>query len=405
MHLLKTVTLLLATLFTAAAPATAQIDRESSVVVDYQHLRHASIAEIQTWTSQGYRLSNFEIANPPPALTLNCSLVRNTGVYSASWLFYYDKTRTELWNLVGQHNARIVDLERYDDAGQEKFAALLFVNTGAQAKSWHCFFDVPQGSVYSTVNGVGDRIIDLEPVTVNGQQRYHVVSIANSGADYKDWWVYTNTSAAAMQNHVAQYGSRIYDFELENLIPGTTCCVLVRDNIKSLTLWGQYYGVGYDEDTQNGGRIVGLGKQGITGYVVTMLDNMNPFTATGIGCAGTNGPTLHNALGSAFTGGQVTYRVSNLRPWAPAFICYGLTSQTMSLAPLGAPGCWGYVNPIATELRFANGNGVAADTLALPPNPGLAGLPLLTQMLALDPGINSLGVVASNRLRTMVRHW
>jgi hypothetical protein len=58
---------------------TAQVDRESNVLVDYEHLRHASLADVQSWSAQGYRISNFEISNPA-TMELNVSMVRNTGV-------------------------------------------------------------------------------------------------------------------------------------------------------------------------------------------------------------------------------------------------------------------------------------------------------------------------------------
>lgn len=403
MNITKLTACLLATLVTTVLPA--QIDRESAALVDYQHLRHATIADIQVWTAQGYRLSNFEINQAQPELQLDCSLVRNTGVYATGWLFYHDKTRAELLTLCSQNNARIVDLERFTDNGQERLSALLFVNTGAQQKAWHWFTSIPQGSVYTTVNNAGDRIIDIEPYQENGQQLYHVISIANSGQDQKPWWVFTNTTSTYVQNHIAQFGSRIYDYELENVLPGSACCVLVQDNLKSLTLWGNFYGSGFDDDVENGGRIISLGRQAITGRVITMLNNQNPFTSTGIACAGTMGMTLHTGEGTAITGTQVVYRGQNLRPWAPAFIAYGFAPQSLSLTPMGAPGCWGYLVPVATELRFANGSGIATDTLNIPTNASLAGLPLLTQFLASDPGNNALGMQTSRRLQTLIRHW
>lgn len=384
---------------------TAQIDRESAALVDYQHLRHATLAEIQAWSAQGYRLSNFEIHTTQPELQLDCSLVRNTGVYAAGWLFYHDKTRAELLNLCSQNNARIVDLERYLDNGEERLSALLFVNSGAQQKAWHWFTSVPQGSVYSTVNNIGDRIIDIEPYQENGQQYYHVISIPNSGPDHKPWWVYTNTTSTNVQNHIAQFGSRVYDYELESILPASACCVLVQDDLKSLTLWGNFYGSGFADDVENGGRVIGLGRQGLSGRVVTMLNNKNPFTSSGIACAGTMGMTSHTGEGTALTGTQVVYRGLNLRPWAPTFMVYGFAPQSLSLTLMGAPGCWGYLVPVATELRFANGSGIATDTLNIPANPSLAGLPLLTQILASDPGNNPLGMQTSRRLQTLIRHW
>ncbi len=117
------------------------------------------------------------------------------------------------------------------------------------------------------------------------------------------------------------------------------------------------------------------------------------------------GMTSHTGEGTALTGTQVVYRGLNLRPWAPTFMVYGFAPQSLSLTLMGAPGCWGDLVPVATELRFANGSGIATDTLNIPANPSLAGLPLLTQILASDPGNNPLGMQTSRRLQTLIRHW
>jgi len=398
---------LLTTLFAAAAACLlpAQIDRESDERVDYHHLRNATLAEMQSYSAQGYRLSTFELNQLPPNLTMHCSMVRNTGVYSAGWYFFLDKTRAELLALCNQHNARIVDLERYLDNGQEKLAALLFVNSGAQQKAWSWHTNLAPGSIWSTLSGLGRRAIDIEPYTENGQQRYHVVSIANTGNDYRPWWVYTNATSSDVQGYLAQHDARLYDYELENVLTGRACALLVRDALPSLTLWGNGYFAGFDDDVENGGRVVGLGWQSLGARVITLLDNLDPFTASGFACSGTQGPTLQSASGNALTGTAVTFRCENLRPWAPTFLVYGLQSQTLSLANFGAPFCYGLVVPMATETRFANGSGVASDTLTIPNSASFAGLPLTTQFLALDPGNNALGLQASRRLRTRIRHW
>lgn len=388
-----------------AAAASAQVDRETSTLVDYRHLRQATLAEVQTWAAQGYRMSNFEVAAFGGSFTVNCSMVRNTGAYAAGWLFYHDKTGAELSALCSSHDARIVDLERYELNGQPTFAALLFVNSGQQQKAWSWHTGIPEGSIWTTMSGMGHRPIDIEPYSYNGQRYYHVVSIANTGSDNKAWWVYTDVTLAQVQGFMSQHDARLYDFEQLSVLPPSYACVLVRDDVRSITLWSQGYPIGFHTDLDHGGRVVGLAWQGLGSRAITLIDNMNPFATEGIGCVGTNGLTIHRGEGDAFTGTSVTYRTLNLRPWAPTFAVYGTNAMALPLAGMGAPGCTGYLSPIATELRFSNGSGIASDTIALPANPAFAGLELLSQMLALDPGANALGLTASNRLRTHIRHW
>lgn len=392
----------LALAFTASL--TAQIDRESNAPVDYQHLRHASLTDIQSWSAQGYRMSNFEISNPG-LMELNVSMVRNTGVYAAGWYFYFDKTVAELQSICTNNNRRIVDLERYEIGGVEKFAALLFTNSGQQQKTWHWFTGIPMGSVNTTVGGIGDRVIDLEPYLENGNTFFHAITIANTGADQKAWWVYTNTTVSGVQGYMAQHNARLYDFEMWSIIPYACACVLVQDDITSLTLWGEYYGSGFNEDDERGGRVVVQANQSITGHVITLLDNESPFYTWGVGCPGTNGVSSHTASGNAMTGTQITYRTNNLWPWTIAVLCYGDSLVNGPLAAIGAPGCTAYTLPFATTTHFANGSGVATGTLNVPQNPSLQGASLKTQFAAFDPPLNDLGMQFSNALVTSIRHW
>lgn len=394
-------------LLSAAALATgasAQVDRDQSARVNYQHLRAASLNDIQTWSAQGYRIGNFELFNNSPT-TLNVSLVRNTGVYQATWSYHYGQTRSQVVSLINNQNLRIVDLERYEVNGEERLAVLMFENTGQQYKNWFWHSSLQQGSVYSTVAGVGKRIIDLEPYYENGMWRYHSVSIANSGGDYKDWWVYTDTDPSFVQGHIAQHGSRVYDYERQSIIPSSAACVLVRDDVRSITLWNQYYGASFDADDEYGGRVVDLENASISSYAITLIDNKNPFLKVGFGSWGTQGLTVHDGQGDAFVGTQVTYTAQNLRPWAPSAIHYGLLPMSLSLAPWGAPNCTLRVDPIASTFLWSGANGVATDYLSIPNDSALNGLKLQTQMMASDPGANALGLQTSNLLTTTIRHW
>lgn len=397
----------LALLFAGLLPTllTAQIDRESNQLVNYQHLRHATMAEVAAVAANGYRVSSFEVYQQSP-LMLNVSMVRNVGVYQANWLFYADKTAAELWNLCQASNARVVQLDRYEVNGQERLAALLFVNTGQQQKAWHWYWGLTEGTLWSTVSGIGHRIIDLEPYMDNGVRKYHVVTIANTGSDQKPWWVYTNVTPATAQAYMDLHDARLYDFELKSAFLTHSCaCVLVRDDITSLTLWGQFYGTGFNSDDERGGRVIMTGFDNLTSHVITLLDNRNPFQTYGVGCVGSHGQSVQRGEGNAMTGTQVQYTADHLWPWTIAIWCYSDSTTWFPLAPLGAPGCSGYMLPFATTNHFANASGIATATLQLPANPALQGAQLVTQVAALDPPLNDLGLQVSNALVTTMRHW
>ncbi len=402
MNLFKTLSLTVLAAFASAVPA--QIDRESEALVPYQHLRHAALTDIQALSAQGYRLSNFEISSQTP-FELNCSMLRNQGVYQAGWYFFADKSRAELLALCNNHNARIVDLERYEVNGVEKLAALLFVNSGQQQKNWAWHTAIPQGSLWNTINGLGKRIIDLEPYYENGAWYYHVISIANQGADEKDWWVYTNTTVAGVQGYMAQHNARLYDFEMKSLIPYSCACVLVEDDLTDLTSWGEFYGSGFNLDDERGGRVAVLATQNIGSHVVTLINNRNPFITHGLGCVGTHGLSIHRGAGTAMTGTQITYTADHLWPWTIAIQFYGTSTTWVPLAGIGAPGCSAYLVPFTSTAFAANGNGIATTHVNVPNNPALQGVVLTSQVAALDPGLNQLGLQFSDALVTTLRHW
>jgi hypothetical protein len=397
-------TLAATTLATTTLDLTAQIDRESNVPVAYQTLIQASLADLQTWSAQGYRLSNFEIVSPSPLL-LNCSMVRNTGPYQAGWLFVHDKTYAELVQSIFANNARPVDIERWLDNGTEKFSALLFTNTGQQQKAWHFHHGLAPGTVWSSVGGMGHRVIDLEAYQENGVWRFHAISIANTGADNKAWWVYTNTTPAGVQAYMDQHGARLYDCEGAVGLTSYAACVLVADDITSRTYWGQVVSPSFDLDDEMGGRVAVLDSYGLGASCVTLIDSIDPFWEFGTGCAGSNGVGTHSASGNALTGTQIEFRAEHLVPWTIAIGFFGEQTMNVPLAGLGMPGCTAHVSPITSLNVFANQFGTASLPVAVPANPSLHDLALVSQFVGLAPGLNALGLQATNGLVTRLRHW
>lgn len=124
------------------------------------------------------------------------------------------------------------------------------------------------------------------------------------------------------------------------------------------------------------------------------------------GCAGSNGqaPRLGYA-GSAQVGGPgLTVQLANAPAAAntPAVLVwsFGLRSQPIDLALLGAPGCLAHVFADVTAVTLANG-GAASSPLAVPPAP-FGCVPLWSQWLVFDPTANAFGLTASNVGRALV---
>lgn len=127
------------------------------------------------------------------------------------------------------------------------------------------------------------------------------------------------------------------------------------------------------------------------------------------GCAGSNGtPTLAGSTTLPPTPGQlVLLDITNLPSPSTA------TALLLSLAPAnpivdlgtfagtGAIGCNLSVQPLSTVF-LVSAMGTSSHAFALPSDPNFAGISVFSQVLALDPSANSLGVTSSNGLQTVI---
>ncbi len=97
-------------------------------------------------------------------------------------------------------------------------------------------------------------------------------------------------------------------------------------------------------------------------------------------------------------GTTVQLQTSNIPPGTllgAHLISLQQANPPIDLTPQGAPGCFGYVSGGATLLYFPTGSNHAAP-YSISSSTAFLGLPLFLQSLTLSPGVNQLGVAASN---------
>jgi hypothetical protein len=127
----------------------------------------------------------------------------------------------------------------------------------------------------------------------------------------------------------------------------------------------------------------------------------------GPGCAGSLGVSKLAHSGPPAIGTALTVTMNNL-PASAAIMMTGFSNTMSSFGPLplsttpfGAPGCFARVSPDSTAFSFGAAN-QATWTFGIPSDPGLIGMLLYNQALALDPGFNALGVVFSDAAGMMI---
>jgi hypothetical protein len=114
------------------------------------------------------------------------------------------------------------------------------------------------------------------------------------------------------------------------------------------------------------------------------------------------------ALGAAprpVVGTAVTYTTSNV----PAgtiltgqLLSFGQVFPGVDLGFLGAPGCLQLINTAGSSSFLLFGGPTVTFVLSIPNNPTFAGIVLYCQSASLTPGVNPLGLVTSNGIRSLI---
>jgi len=135
-------------------------------------------------------------------------------------------------------------------------------------------------------------------------------------------------------------------------------------------------------------------------------------TTFGPACVGTPGRPEIGATRFPCVGASVDIDCYGTPPGGASFLIFGLNRDNagggaplplaFTAVGLNAP-CFFLLDPIATQLTFANALGCATLTWNTPFNPGLRGLNVYTQWVLLDPPANPAGFVASNALTLTVQ--
>ena len=219
------------------APLLAQDVREQSTPTSYAWYHGVAASTISTAIGNGYRPVDLEVESSSP-LRFATTMVQNTGAYQSSFWWYHGLTAAQLSAHLTTNQARLIDLEAYDDGGQTRFACVMVPNTGANAKSWWYAYGQTGAQVSALLSANNARPIDFESYEVNGTTYYSVVMLRNTGADYRNYAWYYNASAATVQASIAN-GRRVYDLHRRD--NGNFDAVLVTE--ASPPNWTWWYGL------------------------------------------------------------------------------------------------------------------------------------------------------------------
>ncbi|MCA8976438.1 MAG: hypothetical protein KDC98_17090 [Planctomycetes bacterium] len=122
----------------------------------------------------------------------------------------------------------------------------------------------------------------------------------------------------------------------------------------------------------------------------------------GLGCLGSSGVLTATPVGLPQLGSSMQVVLSNMNSLSIGFVGIGLSQiPPFDLAALGMPGCYWYLNHLATVFVIGSG-GTASFVQPIPNSPAFVGLPLRFQGIGFDPVTNTLGWITSNGIACTV---
>lgn len=264
-------------------PAQAQDVRELSVPAGQIVLVNASPATINSYTASGYRLTDLEYRSSGP--TFDAVFVENNGSYAAGYWWYYGITAAQVSSFLSSNNARLIDLEPYDDgAGNLRFACVMVDNTGVNAKAWWWYYGQSSVSALASLAGTNNaRLVDVDSYDLSGTTYYSGVMIGNTGNDARSWWWYTNVTAAQISGFINTNNAQLYD--LNARANGNWDCVMIQNATPAAWYW--WYGLTSSDLTyylgQYGARVFHLEHYVVGGqnrYAMLTINNSNALSTS-----------------------------------------------------------------------------------------------------------------------------
>ena len=267
-----------------APPSTADPHREATQPTAwwwYYNQTGANVGEVADQYQA--RVIDIEIVDTDP-LRFAAAYVHNSGVYATGWWWYYNMTPEDIEVQLVRNEARLIDIERYDTEAGPRYAVVMVPNSGANSIAWWWYVGGDGAFVSSVLDDHQARLVDLEAYE-DGGTKYAVIMVDNTGDDQTAWWWYYNVTAATLQNNMLENGSRILEYQVRDPEAGTFDAMLSPNSGPDSIRWWWYYHLTEDDLNallaQNGARITDIDSyiHGLSRYFsVVMVNNSNDLT-------------------------------------------------------------------------------------------------------------------------------
>lgn len=274
-----------AALVGAVSPAGADVQNNLVTPTGWWWLTGVSEQAISDQVDLGFRVVDIEVENAAGPV-FSAAFVRNDGDYQRGWWWYFGQTEAEVHQRMSEHNARLIDLEPYETGSGIRYAIVLIPNTGSDEAADHGFeTDRTFAQLQAFVNNPqGRRILDIQPYTINGQQRYAFIWVENSGNLASGWWAWANTTPQTISEGLAANNARLIDLEPHDGTDTFTALAVPNDG----NAWYWFFNMQFDDVDrlahQFASRITDLQRYttggGQTRYAMVTRRNANNLTVS-----------------------------------------------------------------------------------------------------------------------------
>lgn len=271
-----------ALLAATAATAQSQTDQVDPTAWGWRNLNTPT--GINDFVSDGYRMVDIEPEQSSSGLRYSGAFVQNQGAYQRGWWWYRGQTEAEVTSRLGQHGARLIDVEPYETSNGIRYAIVLIPNSGsdfASSHGWQTEHTFNSLVSWRSANP-GRRILDIQPYLSNGSQRYAFAWVSNSGNTQSSSWLYLNTTISFIQERLSDNNARLIDLEHHDGTDRVSCIMVPQDG----NAWWWYYGQTSSEISriafQNASRMIDVERyetsSGAIRYSAVMRRNDNDLT-------------------------------------------------------------------------------------------------------------------------------
>lgn len=261
----------------AAAQETTLMERTATDRVSNYYFTNISEAEVNRKIDDlDARIIDIEVTNTSP-MRFSVSLVKNGGSYRGDWSWFYDMSARGLNSRLEDMNARPIDLEVYQKNGQTRFAAVTKTNTGSLKTDWFWYHSQSPASLNEKFDQHKMRPIDIERYREDGQTKYAAIMVDNRGTKKTDWFWYHSQSGDDVLDKLSRHKMRLLDIERYGVGANRQHVVIMVPYSHSKQFSWLYYGIKKSDLTEmirrHGARLIDIEKARNGRFDVVLLDN------------------------------------------------------------------------------------------------------------------------------------